>query len=79
MAYKHPDADSLAEELREQAQQHLPDKRTSVVVLDAGRPVAWVLLSDRVPIAADPDRSRCIGFVRSAAGLRSGCGPTITP
>ncbi len=33
---KHPDADALAEELREQSQRHLPLKRVEVVVLDIG-------------------------------------------
>jgi hypothetical protein len=33
---KHPDADVLAEELREQARRHLPNKHIEVVVLDVG-------------------------------------------
>lgn len=35
---KHPDADLLAEELREQAWNHLPNKHIKVVVLDIGPP-----------------------------------------
>jgi hypothetical protein len=35
---KYPDADVLAEDLRVQAQRHLPHKRVEVVVLNIGRP-----------------------------------------
>ncbi|WP_064689744.1 hypothetical protein [Rhodococcus qingshengii] len=35
---KHPDAEILAEELREQARNHLPNKHIEVIVLDIGRP-----------------------------------------
>lgn len=33
---KHPDADALAAELREQAERHLPDKQIEIVVFDIG-------------------------------------------
>ncbi|MEU1998199.1 hypothetical protein ABZ511_27465 [Nocardia gamkensis] len=33
---KHPDADALAAELRDQAEHHLPDKQIEIVVFDIG-------------------------------------------
>ncbi|MBM4494355.1 hypothetical protein GS436_16925 [Rhodococcus hoagii] len=33
---KHPDPKALAEELLEQAERHLPNKRIEIVVLDIG-------------------------------------------